>query len=98
MKKSLIAIVAALLVGCASIDNAGYAGYDVKCAKDNGCSLSAKDGKEFSSRIIQFNAATGQLIVQEGESKAFKGQALAVKAINMLPTMGLGDIIAPRDK
>jgi hypothetical protein len=94
-----VALGLSMLSGCASLENAGHSSFDVKANAAGGYDLSTKDGKEFAEgRMIMFEAATGKLVVQEGPSKAFSGQALAVKAVNVLPTMGLGDILAPRDK
>ncbi len=89
-----IAVLALLLSGCAG--TFGHAAYEVKANAAGGYDLTASDGKEFADRSIMFDARIGRLMVQEGASKAFKGQALGVKAINILPTMGLGDILAPR--
>lgn len=97
MKKSLIALAALTLTGCASLEEAGHAAYTFE-ASPLGCRATASDGKEFKSRTILVDCSRGQMSVNEGESKAFKGQALAVKAVNVLPTIGLSDILAPRDK
>lgn len=108
MKKSLIAlaILAACtaLQGCTSIDNAGSTGYDVQPVlltsadgktSTTRCRLVAKDGKEYAGRAIAFttNGEGCALEVQEGESKAFAGQALAVKAATILPVTGLQAIV-----
>lgn len=98
MKSALLVIAVLAVAGCASIENAGHTSYDVTQAPSGkGWELRTKDGKELEGRSIQFHAGQGVLVVEEGASKAFKGQALAVKALG-LPTMGLADILAPRDK
>lgn len=101
MKNSLIAICALALAGCASIETAGHASYEITpiaVGENIACGLKVADGKEFEGgRSVMFSGATCQLTVQEGPSKAFRGQAIAVKALG-LPTTGLADILAPRDK
>lgn len=89
---------AALLAGCAG--TFGHAAYEVKPeagadGKAAGCSLSVRDGKEFSGRNVAFRGDLCQLTVQEGESKAFPGQAIGAKALSIGPVMGLGDLVAP---
>lgn len=107
MKKSLIAIaVLALsaLTGCASLEHAGHSGYTVKpysiAGKDGAqalacCELAVNDGKEYSGRAISFqtDGAGFALQVQEGQSKAFKGQAIGAKALSVLPVTGLQDLV-----
>ena len=92
MKKSLISLAALALAGCGSF---GHTDYEVRANAAGGYDLSAKDGKEYrgDGRSIMFNAQTGALVVNESASKAFTGQALGVKALSILPTMGLGDIL-----
>jgi hypothetical protein len=105
MNRSSIIILALLaLAGCASIDNAGVDRYTVRSFKTEAgmpacCELDVKkSGKEYAGRRVQFqtDGAGAVLSIEEVDAKAVKGQALAVKAINILPTMGLGDILAPR--
>jgi hypothetical protein len=100
-----IALGLSMLGGCASLTEAGHNSYSViaKTDKDGnvtGYDLSLSDGKEFESRTINFQSAGPmvRLSIEEGASKAFKGQALAVKGLTILPSMGLQDILAPRDK
>jgi hypothetical protein len=94
MKRILTAIAAAsVLAGCGSF---GHTLYEVSGNAAKGYDLKAADGKQFKSRKITFDAKVGTLLVEEGESEAFRGQALGVKALNILPTTGLGDILAPR--
>ncbi len=97
-----IAVIAVLgsLSGCASLDNAGHAAYSATAVKDangnvTGYELSVKDGKEFAGRQIQFqaNGAAVGLVIVEGESKAFKGQAIGAKALSVMPVTGLQDIL-----
>jgi hypothetical protein len=103
MKKSLIALAvlaAAGATGCAtSIEYAGNSSIEVKHTADGkGCDLTIKDGKEYTQgRGIGFDGKDCTFQIQESASKAFKGQALAVKATGLF-TMGLGDILAPQDK
>lgn len=96
MKASLI-LIAALLSGCAG--TFGHSSY-VLSSKPGAdgkpiYELSLKDGKEFEGRQVQFQTINGgaSLTIMEGESKAFKGQALGVKALNVFPTTGLSDIL-----
>lgn len=104
MKKSLIALaVLAALSGCAALDHAGSSSYTVTAVKDAegktiGYEFTAKDGKEYSGRNVSFqtSGAAAALMVSEGESKAFKGQALAVKALTVLPVTGLGDLLGAK--
>lgn len=100
MKKTSIALAALALSGCAAIEQAGNASYTVTAVKGpdgktSGYELAVKDGKEFASRSIAFQSDAGSaaLMVQEGASKAFPGQALAVKALTVLPVSGLPDLL-----
>lgn len=93
MKKTLIALAALALSGCASIEHAGYDQYTVRAVKDvngktDGYELDVKSGKEYATRGVQFetNGKAAALVIGETDAKAFKGQALTVKAINILPT------------
>lgn len=102
MNKSLItlAAVAALsLSGCASLDNAGYDSYTVRSYKSETgqvacCELDVKSGKEYGDRAVQFQTNTrgAALAIGETDSKAVKSQALAVKALTVLPVTGLQDL------
>lgn len=99
MKRSLIALAVLALAGCASIDNAGHASYTVRSFKGPDgsvacCELEVKDGKEYSGRNIGFqtNGSGAVFQVHEGESKAFKGQAIGAKALTVLP-VNLGDVL-----
>lgn len=96
----LILFAAAVMSGCASLDNAGYDSYTVRSFKTDGgmpacCELDVKSGKEYGGRSVQFqtNGAGAALVIQEQEAKAFKGQALAVKALTVLPVTGLQDLV-----
>jgi hypothetical protein len=104
MRKTALsaAILAALaLSGCASLDYAGHAAYVVGPLTQGPdgnracCSLQVHDGKEYDGRVIQFqtNGQGFSLVVQEGQSKAFKGQGIAAKAATVLPVTGLQDIL-----
>lgn len=92
MKKSLIALAALAAVGlsgCVTLDYAGHAAYEIKANAAGGYDLKANDGKEFAEgRTIAFDAKKGQLMVQEGPSRAFKGQGIAGK----VATGGLADV------
>lgn len=94
MKRILCALAAffvlALATGCASLTGAGHAAYSVTPFRDtdgtvSGCQLQVADGKEYSGRTISFMGGTCSLAVQEGESKAFEGQAIGAKALTILP-------------
>jgi len=104
MKRTLIALAAAaLLAGCASTQFAGHAGYSVTPMFNAdgtvaGCQLNASDGKEYSGRTIHFVGSACQLVVQEGESKAFKGQAIGAKAQAIFPVTDLANIIVGGEK
>jgi hypothetical protein len=103
MKKSLIAlaVLAAASTGCASLTDAGHTSYTVRAApaaegKTVCYEFEAKDGKEFAGRAIQFQGTCGVgavLAIQEGQSKAFRGQGIAAKALSVLPVTGLDDLI-----
>jgi hypothetical protein len=97
---AVLAAIALVLAGCASINDAGHDDYEVKANTTGTHDLKVRSGKEYGGpgRVMTFDAIHGRLMVQEGPSKAFRGQALAVKAASLLPTMGLGDILAPQDK
>jgi len=89
MKRTLIIILAALLSGCGTF---GHTTYQVTRSA-NGCELSAQDGKEFANRNISFDGKDCTLIVEEGASKAFRGQAIGAKTLTVLPVTGLDDIV-----
>lgn len=95
MKRSLITLaVLALLTGCGSF---GHTSYEVKqSASGKGCDLVANDGKEFRGRNLMFDGKGCTLVVEEGDSKAFKGQAIGAKTLTVLPVTGLDDIVAPK--
>ncbi len=94
MKRSVIALaVLAMLAGCGSF---GHTAYEVKAsAAGKGCDLSAQDGKEFRGRNFAFDGKGCTLIVEEGASKAFAGQAIGAKALSVMPVTGLGDLLKP---
>lgn len=103
MKRSLIAMLAlASVAGCASLDHAGYDSYTVRSFRSvEGmpacCELEVKSGKEYAGRGVSFqtNGSGAVLEIQEGQAKAFNGQALAVKALTVLPVTGLKDLVGP---
>jgi hypothetical protein len=99
MKKSLIALAALAASGCASLENAGYDSYTVKSFTGpmgmiGCCELTVTSGKEYTERGVQFqtNGAGASLVIGEQGTKAFKGQGIAAKAAQPLPTM-LGDVL-----
>ena len=99
MKLALI-LLAALLSGCASLSDAGHVAYTVTPIKDAAGKVTAhelqiRDGKEFEGRQIQFQAMgeAVTLTIREGESKAFKGQAIGAKALSVMPVTGLSDLL-----
>jgi hypothetical protein len=83
------------LAGCASLTDAGHAGYSVEPTA-GGCKFFATDGKEFSSRALAMTSSTEgcQLMVNEGASSAFQGQAIAGKALSVLPSFA-APILSP---
>lgn len=89
MKRLLIALIALALAGCGTF---GHTSYQVTRSA-NGCEFSAQDGKEFASRNISFDGKDCTLIVEEGASKAFRGQAIGAKTLTVLPVTGLDDIV-----
>jgi hypothetical protein len=96
MHRSLIALAAlaslSALAGCAG--TFGHTAYSIKANAAGGYDLDARDGKEFAGRAIEFDAKRGLLVVNEGASKAFKGQGIGA-TLNPLPTLGLDKILAP---
>lgn len=101
--KSLIAAVvlaSVALAGCASLEYAGHDSYTVRSYKaDNGkvscCELDIKSGKEYADRAVGFQTTgTGAVLtINEAGTKAFKGQALTVKALTVLPVTGLDALL-----
>jgi hypothetical protein len=88
MKALFLALFALLaLAGCASLTQAGNTGYSVTPVA-GGCKFSATDGKEYSSRALAMTSSSEgcQLMVNEGASSAFQGQAIAGKALSVLPS------------
>lgn len=83
-----IALGMSLLAGCASLTEAGHTGYSIEPAAAGGCKFGATDGKEFSARSLAMtSSAQGcQMLVNEGASSAFQGQAIAGKALSVLPS------------
>lgn len=85
---------ATLLSGCASLTQAGNTSYIVEPIADHDgkmvcCRFTATDGKEYSGRNISFaKESDGAFILQikEGASSAFQGQAIAGKALSVLPS------------
>lgn len=102
MKSLVPAIVIAslALAGCASLEFAGHDSYTVRSYKaDNGkvscCELDVKSGKEYADRAVGFRT-TGSgavLTINESGTKAFKGQALTVKSLTVLPVTGLDALL-----
>lgn len=101
----VIAIVLVLLAlfglsGCASLEQAGHTSYVVRpFTAPNGsvmcCEAQFTDGKEYTGgRVITLQTTPLGVAfqVQEGESKAFRGQGIAAKAIP-LPVTGLQEML-----
>lgn len=96
---AILVVVAAagLLAGCAG--TFGHAQYTITCKPAEGgrtCDLDVKDGKEFAGRGMRFEMnKEGHVAfqVQEGESKAFAGQAIGAKVMTVLPVSGLKDLV-----
>lgn len=92
--KHILVILALLLAGCASLTDAGRTAYTVEPVvtsdgKASGaCKFSAADGKEFSSRAMAMSTSSEgcSMMVNEGASSAFQGQAIAGKALSVLPS------------
>ncbi len=102
MKKTIAALVvaAAALSGCASLTEAGHATYTVRAARAGDGTMTcyefeSKDGKEYGGRSVQFQGTCSgaTLVINEGASKAFRGQGIAAKALNVLPVTGLSDLL-----
>ncbi len=96
---TLVALVA--LSGCASLENAGHDSYTLRSfttelGMAGCCELHVQSGKEYTGRTISFqsNGANTVLQVQEGASKAFKGQAISAKAVTVLPVTDLANILS----
>lgn len=95
----LALLVAAALAGCASLTEAGHTRYTLRAAPVGGTvcyEFESKDGKEYDGRRVQLQSACGvgaTLTIMEGESKAFRGQGIAAKALSVLPVTGLGDLL-----
>jgi hypothetical protein len=94
MKRIALALAVLALAGCAALTEAGHTGYSMEPVlgadgkATGGCKFTATDGKEYSSRsIAAASTADGcQVVVQEGASTAFQGQAIAGKALSVLPS------------
>jgi hypothetical protein len=89
MKTAMMIILTALaLAGCASLTDAGHSAYSMEPTAEGGCKFNATDGKEYSGRsIIAQSTKDGcAVMVQEGASTAFQGQAIAGKALSVLPS------------
>jgi hypothetical protein len=99
MKKSLLALsVTLFLTGCASFNNMGTTTANVNPVMNSkgnqtGCSFEYRDGKESSQKIVSFDGQRCTLDIGTANEKAFKAHALGVKALNILPTFGLDDIL-----
>lgn len=100
MKSAFLVLLLLALTGCATIDNAGHSAYSATAVKDAagkvvGYDFAVKDGKEYSARQIQFQAKGDSVTITivEGESKAFRGQGIAAKALTVLPVTGLTDLL-----
>jgi hypothetical protein len=98
--RTLIALAVLALAGCQSLDHAGYDSYTVRSFKSElgmaaCCELEVKSGKEYDGRAVSFqtNGSGAVLQIQEGQSKAFKGQGIAAKAASVLPVTGLQDLV-----
>ena len=91
---AIIFVVACAIVitGCAG--TFGHNAMTVTHAPDGkGCDLTMNDGKEFLGRDLLFDGKTCSLVVQEGGSKAFKGQAIGAKVMTIMPVTGLDDLL-----
>lgn len=102
MKLLFAFILPFLLGGCfATLDTAGSAAYEVSPYQLAGsdkvvcCTLSIKDGKEFEGRgiVFQTDGKGWGIQINEGQSKAFKGQGIAAKAATVLPVTGLQELV-----
>jgi hypothetical protein len=91
----LLAFAAMVLActGCTSLTQAGNTAYSFDpvldaAGKVAGYKFSATDGKEYAGRNISVvkSGDTIAVQVQEGASTAFQGQAIAGKALSVLPS------------
>ncbi|MBI3150099.1 MAG: hypothetical protein HYZ17_16465 [Betaproteobacteria bacterium] len=89
---ALLVIAAAVLSGCGSF---GHTLLEVKQSA-KGCELTAQDGKEFQRRNIAFDGKACTLIVEEGASKAFTGQAIGAKTLTVLPVTELDSLLGAK--
>ncbi len=98
MKKSLLTLAVLVAVGatgCTTLNNAGHTAYKVMPVDTKAgtvCSLEVADGKERKEEAIQFDGGNCQFATGGKDVKAFKGQGVAAKAAQPLPTL-LGDIL-----
>lgn len=102
----VLLVAVAFVSGCASLTEAGHTSYTVRAApaaegKTVCYDFESKDGKEYAGRVIQFQGTCGvgaSLVIQEGPSKAFRGQGIAAKALSVMPVTGLQDLLGGDDK
>jgi hypothetical protein len=79
------------LQGCASLTQAGNSSYSFEPVSIDGKTaykFTAADGKEYSARVIKASLIDGGFTIEvtEGASTAFQGQAIAGKALSLLPS------------
>lgn len=99
MKHSLLYAAALLATtGCASIENAGFTGTKITHTPDGNCNYESADGKEQDKQTVRFNGRDCTYEAITDKARAFKGQALAVKALTILPVNDLPALLAPRDQ
>jgi len=86
-----IVALAGAVSGCTSLSDAGHSSYAFEPVVIDGKTaykFTAADGKEYSARVIKASLIDGgfTLEVTEGASTAFQGQAIAGKALSLLPS------------
>lgn len=98
MIRFLLAVsVLALCAGCAALADAGHTAYTVSQPRGRGCEFRAADGKEYTGgRVVAFRSDPDGgcvVLVQEGDSAAFRGQAISGKALSVMPITSLPEIL-----
>ena len=105
MKTLMLTVIALLLTGCASLQNAGMAEYSVKPMVIDKqtvcCEVVVKNGKEYASlkaKVVK-KGDDYSVELEEQAVSAFAGQAKAAdtvnKAIETAGTLGTSALVAP---
>ena len=104
--KYIITLLAALAAGCASLDHAGMAEYQVRPFMDGTgqahcCEISVKNGKEMASldAVIVKDGERYTVVLQERGVQAFAGQAIAAgaakTAVDAAAKAAVGAVVTP---